>query len=117
MDARRWCQSAEARRADGQAVTYCDPEAAAWDLTGAVCRLFGWRRACELFIQIDQRLHPPTGAGAGGDPIAAMICLQSWNDDPQTSHPDLVAVLERLPVSNRPGDGVHAGTGPDESSV
>jgi hypothetical protein len=109
LDARHWCQTVEARAADGQAVTYSDPQAAAWDLTGAVCRLFGWRRACELFIQMDRRLHPRSGAEpAASDPaMVAMISLQSWNDDPHRSHPELVAFLEQLPVSHRA-----AGCGP-----
>lgn len=107
QDSRHWCQSAEARRADGQPVTYSDPEAAAWDLTGAACHLFGWRRACELFVQIERRSHPGAGARlVGGDAaITAMIRLQSWNDDPQTAHPELLAALARLPVSS-PAGGV-----------
>jgi len=105
-DPHHWCQSAEARRADGEAVNYSDPEASAWDLTGAACHRFGWRRACELFIQIERRLHPRARAGlAGADAaITAMIALQSWNDDPQTSHPELLAALAHVPVSNRPGN-------------
>ena len=106
LDVRHWCQAAEARRADGQPVSYSDPEATAWDLTGAVCHLFGWRRACELFIQIDRRLHPrPRAALAGDAAITAMVGLQSWNDDPQRSHPELLAVLGQLPISNRAGGG------------
>jgi hypothetical protein len=107
LDPQRWCQSAEARRADGQAVAYSDPAATAWDLTGALCQLFGWRRAGVLFIQIERRLHPRGRAGLVGEEaaIAAMIGLQSWNDDPQTSHPELLAVLGRLPVSDSADDG------------
>jgi hypothetical protein len=106
-DPHHWYQSAEARGADGQAVNHSDPEATAWDLTGAVCPLIGWRRACELFVQIERRLHPPHPAGLdGGDAaISAMIGLQSWNDDPQTSHPQLLTAMARVPVSHRPGNG------------
>jgi hypothetical protein len=111
LDARHWCQGAEARSADGEAVTYSDPQATAWDVTGAACQLFGWQRACELFIQIDRRLHPRAigGLAGAGAAIAAMVGLQRWNDDPQRSHPELVAVLEGLPVSKRAaGDGSSA---------
>lgn len=101
LDTRCWCQRAEARSADGEAVTYSDPQAAAWDVTGAVCHLFGWRRARELFLQIDRRLHARARSDtAGADAvITAMIGLQRWNDDPQTSHSALLAVLERIPIS------------------
>jgi hypothetical protein len=118
LDVRHWCRSAEARSGDGQPVTYSDPEATAWDLTGAVCHLFGWRRACELFIQIDRRLHPRARAALAGDAaITAMVSLQSWNDDPQMSHPELLAVLERLPVSNRAGNGEEpSAAAPDNGS-
>lgn len=107
LDGRRWCQSAEARRADGQAVNYSDPDATAWDLSGAVCHLFGWRRARELFVQIDRQVHVEDGAGpvAGDAAIAAMVGLQRWNDDPGTSHPDLLDLLERLPVISQLSHG------------
>lgn len=106
-DARHWCQGAEAHDAAGQAVTYSDPDATAWDLTGAACHLFGWRRACELFLQIERHFQPRAGAGGAGREaeITAMVVLQSWNDDPRATHPELLALLERLPVSNRPGNG------------
>lgn len=106
LDERHWCQSAEARRADRQPVAYSDPETIAWDLTGAVCHWFGWRRACELFIQIDRRPHARAGAArVGNAATTAMVSLQSWNDDPRMSHPELLAVLERLPVSNPADNG------------
>lgn len=107
LNAHCWCQAAEARSANGEAVTYSDPDAAAWDLTGAVCHLFGWRRACQLFVQLDRYIHPRARAGlAGRDAeIAAMVGLQNWNDDPQTTHAELLERLERVPVNLRPGDG------------
>ena len=107
LDARHWCQAAEARSADGQPVTYSDSQATAWDLTGAACRLFGWRRACQLFVQFDRYIHPRARPGlAGRDAeITAMVGLQNWNDDPQTTHAGLLERLERLPVSTRSGSG------------
>jgi hypothetical protein len=99
QDARHWCQGAEARDAEGHDVVYSDADATAWDLTGAACRLFGWRRARELFVQIDRHLHGgdanPTPTDSG---IAAMVALQTWNDDVQTTHAELVARLQSLPV-------------------
>ena len=107
LDARHWCQAVEARTDDGQAVTYSDPAATAWDVTGAACHLFGWRRACALFIQIERHIHPRGRAGLAGREaeIAAMVGLQDWNDDAHTTHAELLTRLERLPVSTRSGNG------------
>ncbi len=109
-DVRHWCQGAEARDADGQAVTYSDADATAWDLTGAACHLFGSRRACELFVQIERHLHPRARAGRPGNDaqIAAMVGLQSWNDDPQTTHPELIAQLQRVPADTAAGNAALA---------
>jgi hypothetical protein len=105
LDAPHWCQGAEARAADGQAVTYSDADATAWDLTGAACHLFGSRRAGELFVQIDRHLHGGGIAGAADDgrEIAAMVALQTWNDDVQTTHRELMSRLQSLPVRTVPG--------------
>lgn len=46
------------RSADGQPVTYSDPEVTAWYPTEVVCCLFGWRLACVFLIQIDRCVHP-----------------------------------------------------------
>ena len=100
LDAQHWCQGAEARDADGHDVAYSDAGATAWDLTGATCRLFGWRRARELFVQIDRHLHERRLAGADQDhpEITAMVALQDWNDDTATTHAELLARLQSLPV-------------------
>ena len=111
-DAQHWCQGAEARDAEGRELVYSDADATAWDLTGAVCRLFGWDRARELFVHIAQHLH-------GGDAdaplkdsgIAAMVALQTWNDDDKTTHADLLARLESLPVCGVAGGESCATTG------
>jgi hypothetical protein len=100
LDAQHWCQGAEARNAEGHDVAYSDADATAWDLTGAACHLFGWRRACELFVQIDRHLNDRGTAEAdkSDSGITAMVALQTWNDDAKTTHPELVARLQSLPV-------------------
>jgi len=107
LDAQHWCQGAEARNADGQAVAYSDADATAWDLTGAACHVFGWRRARELFVQIDRHLHSHGTAGAdqSQSEITAMVALQTWNDDAQTTHVDLMSRLQSLPVRAGAGSG------------
>jgi hypothetical protein len=99
-DPQRWCQGAEARNAIGDAVHFDDPAAVAWDLTGAVCLLFGWARALELFHQLDEHvrqakrnslpLHHPE--------IAAMAALQDRNDDSGTTFDTVIGWLQSMPV-------------------
>jgi hypothetical protein len=99
-DARHWCQGAEAHDSAGEAVTYSDPDATAWDVTGAACRLFDLSRARQLFVQIDRHLHGGGTAGASrvDSEITAMVALQAWNDDAQTTHGELLSRLQSLPV-------------------
>ncbi len=103
-DAQRWCQAAEARDERGEPVAFSDHTAVAWDLPGALCRLFGWSRAAELFPALAchvPRLHPhERGGGAGA--IDALVALQNWNDDPRTTHADIAALIRILPVSENP---------------
>ena len=101
LDAQRWCQGAEARAADGEAVAFSDADATAWDLTGAACHLFGWFRAREIFVHIEDHLHGhgTTGAATSNSQITAMVALQTWNDDAQTTHSELITRLQSLPVS------------------
>jgi hypothetical protein len=103
QDPQHWCQGAEARDAEGHDVMYGDTQATAWDLTGAACRLFGWGRACELFLHMDRHLHDRARAGANQHDaeIAAMVALQTWNDAAATTHAELLARLQSLPVSAR----------------
>jgi hypothetical protein len=107
LNAQCWCQGAEAHDAGGQAVAYSDADATAWDLTGAACHLFGWRRARELFVQIDRHLHGHDTAGAdqSDSEIAAMVALQTWNDNAQTTHVELITRLQSLPVRPVAGSG------------
>ena len=96
-----WCRDAEARDTSGNAVTYDDDAAVAWDITGAICRLFGWQRACVLFGQVERHLvgkrrsvgWPPRDTG-----IEAMIALQDFNDRTDTTFDRLQERLEAMPV-------------------
>jgi hypothetical protein len=99
-----WCQEAEARDGRGAAVRHDDVAAIAWDLTGALCHLFGWERALELFPQLARHL---TGqkAPAGRhwtqprDPqMASMAALQDYNDQSTTTYESLMARLADSPV-------------------
>ncbi|NQU76741.1 MAG: hypothetical protein HQ546_10555 [Planctomycetes bacterium] len=91
----RWCQDAEARDAQGEPVRYSDESAVAWDLTGGLCLLFGWRRSCALFGQIDRHIFgDQRDRWRGPDPeIQSMVALQVFNDSGDTTYETL---LERL---------------------
>ena len=99
-----WCQEAEARDRRGEDVRFDDPTAVAWDLTGALCHLFGWERAMQLFSQLARHLtrrKPPIGRHwtRPQDPqMAAMAALQDYNDQPSTHHRSMMARLMALPV-------------------
>jgi hypothetical protein len=102
-DARRWCQEAEARDQSGDPVRYSDAEAVAWDITGGVCRLFGWRRACELFPQLDRhifgrRLGRPSQWDQPSDSMTAMAALQDYNDQHDTTYQEVFERLKTMPV-------------------
>jgi hypothetical protein len=96
-----WCRDAEARDASGNAVTYDDAMAVAWDITGAICRLFGWQRASVLFGQVKRHLMdkrrsvgwPPRDTG-----MEAVITLQDFNDRADTTFDRLQERLEAMPV-------------------
>ena len=51
-----WCQHAEAIDATGEGVSYDDDHAVAWDLSGALCKLFGWKRAHVLFEHMSRHM-------------------------------------------------------------
>lgn len=83
VDQGKWCRDAEARDADGHAVRFEDDTAVAWDITGALCRLFGWKRACVLFGQLDRHINGrrvAVGRLAGDAEMRAMGALQDFND-------------------------------------
>ena len=100
-DDHKWCRDAEAHDANGDAVRYDEASAVAWDITGALCRLFGWRRACQLFTQLDRHIN---GAGAVARrpvrhaEIASMVALQAFNDRLETTFEMICGQLETMPV-------------------
>jgi hypothetical protein len=97
----RWCQDAEAHDAGGDAVRYDDAAAVAWDITGALCRLFGWRRACVLFGQLHRHIHGKRIASSWPTrdaEIDAMAALQDFNDRVDTTFETLREHIETMPV-------------------
>jgi hypothetical protein len=102
----RWCQGAEASDSEGRPVKFHDPAAVAWDLTGAVCRLFGWPRAYVLFGQIEHHLEGTKRPHRyNRDPgIESMVALQCYNDRADMRFELMRTQLEALPVWH----GAHA---------
>ncbi len=95
----RWCQDAEARDVCGAAVRFSDPGATAWDITGAMCCLFGWKRACILFGQLERHIHKRRPFyGNRNEAIQSMITLQAFNDRPETVFEFVIAMLKTMPV-------------------
>ena len=97
----RWCRDAEAHDANGDAVRYDDDAAVAWDITGALCRLFGWRRACELFGQLDRHVTGKRVAArwqARDAEIDSMAALQDFNDRGDTTFAIVRGQIETMPV-------------------
>jgi len=103
----QWCWHAEGRDRCGHAVHHHDPAAVAWDLTGAVCVLFGWGRALELFSQMERQLvgRKPAARRAFGlqnsDPqICSMVAVQEFNDHTDTTCELMMARLQAMSVSS-----------------
>ena len=98
----RWCQNAEARDTHGSPVEFHDPLATAWDITGAMCCLFGWKRACTLFGQLDRHIHKRKRLhGFNQDAaIESMVILQAYNDRPVTTFEVILTLFETMPVWN-----------------
>ena len=99
----KWCRDAEAHDANGAPVTYDDDAAVAWDITGALCRLFGWQRACVLFGQMERHIvgkRRTVGWPMGDTGIDAMKALQDFNDRADTTFDILRERIEAMPVWN-----------------
>ncbi len=98
---RRWCRDAEAHDANGDAVHYDDDTAVAWDVTGALCRLFGWRRACLLFVQLDRHINGKRvtiGWRERDAEMDAMVSLQDFNDQVDMTFDIMRERIESMPV-------------------
>jgi hypothetical protein len=98
---RRWCRDAEAHDANSDAVRYDDDAAVAWDVTGALCRLFGWQRACVLFGQLDRHINGKRVAIGWPERDAemdAMGALQDFNDQVDMTFDMMRERIETMPV-------------------
>jgi hypothetical protein len=96
-----WCRDAEAHDAGGEPVHYDDPSAVAWDITGALCRLFGWQRACALFRQFDRHVNgrrKEIGWPVRDAEMHAMGALQDFNDQVGMTFEVLRQRIESMPV-------------------
>lgn len=99
----KWCRNAEARDANGIGVAYDDDAAVAWDVTGALCQLFGWQRACVLFGQLERHIvgkRKTVGWPIPDSSINAMVVLQEFNDRDDTTFDLLRERIEAMPVWN-----------------
>jgi hypothetical protein len=97
----KWCRNAEALDADANDVVYDDEAAVAWDITGALCRLFGWQRACVLFGQLDRHIHGKRmrfGWPRCDEEMNAMAAFQEFNDRCETTFGLLRERIETMPV-------------------
>jgi hypothetical protein len=96
----RWCQDAEACDLEGNAVQFDDAAAVAWDITGALCRLFGWERARVLFGQLERHINGkrrPHWYNQSPE-IESMLALQDYNDRADTSFDRMLGQLGTMPV-------------------
>lgn len=95
----RWCQRVEARDERGNPVHYNDAAATAWDVAGGLCFLFGWERACQLFVQVGQQVTGlKRGHGLRNREMAAMASLQDFNDKRDTTYDLVMARLRDMRV-------------------
>ena len=97
----KWCRGAEARDINQDAVQNDDENAVAWDVTGALCRLFGWRRACVLFGQLDRHIsgkRVAIGWPAADAEMNAMGALQDFNDRVDMTFDIMRELIKTMPV-------------------
>ncbi|MHC4234310.1 MAG: hypothetical protein ACYSUQ_04260, partial [Planctomycetota bacterium] len=95
------CCNAEAHDANCDPVTYDDDAAVAWDVTVALCRLFG---------QVDRHIHGKRvmfGWPRRDAEMDAMAALQDFNDRFDTTFALLRERIETMPVwqGNSRGSG------------
>lgn len=97
----RWCRDAEALDAFGEEVRYDDASAVAWDVTGAMCLLFGWERACVLFCQLHRHIYGKRksfGWPRRDEEMDALATLQAFNDNKSTTFEMIRGEIETMPV-------------------
>ena len=95
----KWCQLCEARDGHGNPVPYNDETAVAWDIVGGMCRLFGWRRACQLFGQMSRHIGGAQRTRFGQDEeMIAMAALFDFNDATDTTYEKVMAMLQDMPI-------------------
>ncbi len=117
---RRWCRDAEAHDANSDAVHYDDDAAVAWDVTGALCQLFGWRRACVLFGQLDRHINGrrvAIGWPAGDAEMDAMGALQDFNDRVGMTFDMMRERIETMPVWHGNARRIRAASGDENVST
>jgi len=117
---RRWCRDAEAHDANGDAVHYGDDAAVAWDVTGALCRLFGWQRACVLFEQLDRHINGKrvaVGWPRGDAEMVAMGALQDFNDRVDMTFDVMRERIESIRVWQGPACRIRPTPGSDSVST
>ena len=101
-DENRWCQCFEARDRRGNPVRYNDKAATAWDVVGGMCFLFGWERACKLFLQVSRDVTGlKRGPGLRDREMVAMASLQDFNDQRDTTYDLVMARLREMRVYDR----------------
>jgi hypothetical protein len=89
--ARGWCQGSDARDSNGAGVEPWDPQAASWSLLGALVA------AVELEAAASGEI-PLSELAAALNPLADLVdtdSLAAWNDKPDRSQAEVVAVLDR----------------------
>ncbi len=97
----RWCRDVEAQDATGEAVRYDEIAAVAWDITGALCHLFGWRRGSELFAQVDRHINGKRAANRWSTLptlFHSMAALQKFNDRGDTTFEMVRGQIESMPT-------------------
>lgn len=104
----KWCQHVEARDAQANPVHCDDRAASAWDVTGAIYRLFAPERAATLCVQVDRHIHGKKRAFRWPPPdteLDALVALQEFNDREDTTFEVVRTRLESMPIwsgDNRP---------------
>lgn len=99
VDKQRWSQGSEARTESGDPVSFDDDSASAWDLVGGLCKLFGWKRANQLFDQLHRHIIGQTFDSPNqASDSSAMSALIDYNDASDTTYEKMMATLRDIPA-------------------